>query len=146
MSDNPTPPAAPVTFTRTGKLYEPAVGPKLRVVLAVLFLATALLGTTGVYLFVIGVMEWRGETYTNQFTLWMFIAHVLVGVAIAVPFLAFGLTHWFSARHRRNRVAVRLGLALFAVGILAVLSGLALIQLERLPQLPTGTLGRRLVY
>src|SRR5260370_9301802 len=76
----------------------------------------------------------------------MFVVHVLMGVLLVVPFLFFGVIHLATARHRPNRVAVRLGIALFTTGILVVLTGLALIQLEKLPQLPTGTAARYLVY
>jgi hypothetical protein len=130
-----------------GRPYEPAVGPRLRVLLFVIFAATALLGITGVYLVSIRVLEaWRGQTYTNQFTLWMFITHILVGVVIALPFVAFGLTHYAKSRHRKNRLAVKLGLAVFGCGLAVVVSGLALVQLEKLPQLPTGSAARWVVW
>jgi tetratricopeptide (TPR) repeat protein len=130
-----------------GRLYEPAVGPRLKILLVVIFAATAVLGTTGVYLVSIRVLEWwRAQTYTNQFTLWMFVTHILVGVLVAVPFVAFGLLHYRKSRHRKNRLAVKLGLAVFACGLVVVLSGLALVQLEKLPQLPTGSVGRWIVW
>ena len=51
-----------------------------------------------------------------------------------------------TARKRKNRLAVKLGISLFLSGILVVLSGLALIQLSGLPQLPTGSVSRWIVY
>jgi tetratricopeptide (TPR) repeat protein len=149
---NPAPtvsvgPVRPQLRAARGHLYEPAIGPRLKVLLGVIFAGVALLGATGVYLLAITALEKvRSLTYTNQFTLWMFIVHVLLGVFLVVPFLVFGFTHLATARHRPNRVAVRLGLALFITGIVVGLSGLALIQLEKLPQLPTGTLARYGVY
>jgi tetratricopeptide (TPR) repeat protein len=139
--------ARPVLVDAFGRPYEPAVSPRLKVLLFVIFLATALLGLSGVYLLAIDGLEWfRGQTYVNQFYLWMFLAHVAVGVVIALPFLFFGVSHYLSARHRKNRRAVRLGLSLFLAGILVVLTGLALVQLEGLPQLPTGSVARWLVW
>jgi tetratricopeptide (TPR) repeat protein len=130
-----------------GRLYEPAVGPRLRILLFLVLAATALLGISGVYLLAIRSFEWlRSHTYTNAFTLWMFVGHILAGVSIAVPFLAFGIIHYLKSRHRKNRLAVKLGLALFASGIIVVLTGLALIQLEKLPQLPTGSVARWVVW
>jgi tetratricopeptide (TPR) repeat protein len=115
--------------------------------LFLVFAATALLGISGVYLLSIRSFEWlRSRTYTNAFTLWMFVGHILVGVAITLPFLAFGIIHYLKSRHRKNRLAVKLGVALFASGIVVVLSGLALIQLEKLPQLPTGSAARWVVW
>jgi tetratricopeptide (TPR) repeat protein len=137
----------PRTLLVRGRLYEPAVGPRLKILLFVIFAATAVLGITGIYLVSIRLLEWwRAQTYTNQFTLWMFITHILVGLVIAVPFLAFGLIHYAKSRHRKNRLAVKLGLAVFACGIVVVVSGLALIQLEKLPQLPTGSVSRWVVW
>src|SRR5262249_55513597 len=126
-----------------GRPYEPAVSPRLKILLLFNFACVALLGATGVYLVAIRVMEWvRNITYTNQFTLWMFLAHVAVGVILVVPFLVFGFSHYATARHRKNRLAVKLGLTLFTTGIIVGLSGLLLIQLEGLPQISTGTISR----
>jgi tetratricopeptide (TPR) repeat protein len=140
-------PAKPKLRTARGRVYEPAIGPRLKVFLAVIFAAVALLGATGAYLLAITVLEKaRGLTYTNQFTLGMFMAHVVLGVLFVLPFLAFGIRHWSTAYDRPNREAVRLGIALFLTGIIVCLTGLALIQLEKLPQLPTGTFTRTIVY
>jgi tetratricopeptide (TPR) repeat protein len=117
------------------------------VLLFAIFASAAFLGATGAYLTAIRLLEWsRGVTVTNQFTLGMFMAHVLVGVLLVLPFLYFGFSHLITARNRPNRVAVRLGITLFLTSIAVGMSGLALIQLERLPQLPTGTLARSVVY
>ncbi len=130
-----------------GQLYEPAVSPRLKILLFFVFACVALLGATGVYLVAIRLLESiRKITYTNQFTLWMFLVHVVFGVILVAPFLIFGLSHYATARHRKNRLAVKLGLSLFASGIIVGVSGLALIQLEGMPQLPTGTLSRSIVY
>src|SRR5262249_2798004 len=101
-------PARKIVLDAAGRPYEPAVGPRLKILLlAFIFPCVALLGATGVYLLAIRALEWyRGLTYTNQFTLWMFIAHVFIGVLLLAPFLAFGFIHLLSARHRKNRLAV----------------------------------------
>ena len=130
-----------------GGLYEPAVSPRLKVLLFFIFASVALLGATGAYLVAIRMMEWaKSITYTNQFTLWMFLVHVAVGVVLIVPFLVFGFSHYATARHRKNRLAVKLGVSLFVTGIMVGISGLILIQLEGLPQIPTGTWSRSLAY
>jgi tetratricopeptide (TPR) repeat protein len=144
----PAPGAAPGVAKlrdRKGRPYQPAVGPRLRVLLVVIFAAVALLGATGVYLAAIRVLEWGPTSYTNSYTIGVFMGHVLTGVALILPFLLFGLVHLATARRRPNRVAVRLGIILFIVGILTCVTGLALIQLEGLPQLPTNTWGRNLM-
>lgn len=140
-------PAKPKLRTARGQIYEPAIGPRLKILLFIIFGSVALLGATGVYLVAITLLErLRGQTYTNWFTLTMFIAHIGLGVLIVVPFLLFGFTHLVTARNRPNRIAVRLGIALFITSIIVGLTGLALIQLEKLPQLPTGSPSRLLVY
>jgi tetratricopeptide (TPR) repeat protein len=133
---------------RKGRVYEPAVSPRLKVLLLVVFLAVAVLGASGVYLAAITFLNWLRDpvTYTNQFTLWMFLIHVVVGVVIVGPFLYFGCAHFLSARQRKNRLAVKLGVALFLTGIIVCVTGLALIQLEGMPQLTTGTWSRAVVY
>jgi tetratricopeptide (TPR) repeat protein len=133
---------------RRGRRYEPALGPRLKVVLFFIFLATAVLGISGVYLLGVRLLEWWSapRTYTNPFTLWMFLIHVLLGVLIALPFIAFGTYHYLTARTRRNRRAIRLGILLFLSGLLVVFTGLALIQLEGMPQLPTGSVTRWVVW
>src|SRR5260370_912966 len=61
-------------------------------------------------------------------------------------FLVGGLSHYRAARDRKNRLAVRLGLSLFASGIVVGVSGLALIHLAGMPQFPTGTLAPSIAY
>src|SRR5262245_6832776 len=128
--------------------YVHAIGPRLKILLALIFAFVAILGATGAYLSAITFLNWykAPHTYTSPFTLWMFIGHVGVGVAAILPFLIFGTYHFLTARHRPNRVAVRLGLLMFGTGILVCGTGVALIQLEGMPQLPTGTLTRTIVY
>src|SRR5881227_591351 len=116
----------PALRDRRGKVYTPAIGPKLKYLLAFLFVGVALLGATGIYLFALSALQWlRGPKYTTAFSLWMTLAHVAVA-----PFFFFGFLHLLTAYKRPNRRAVRLGIALFVMGTLATLSGLALVQLH----------------
>jgi tetratricopeptide (TPR) repeat protein len=142
----PLPPAAPRLRDRKGRTYEPAVGRRLKVLLVMLFVAFSLLAATGAYQATVTLMEkLNGQTYTNAFTLWIVLAHVALGLAIILPYLFFGVAHYISARSRPNRRAVNLGLAVFAAGVLVCASGVALMQLEGLPKLPSG-LARGTVY
>ncbi len=135
---------------RKGQPYEPAIGPALRVLLFFLFITFAVLGATAIYLTSIRAMEEiKGQFYQSLFSLWMFAVHQWVGVAFVVPFFVFGLIHLATARRRKNGLAVRLGILLFSTGSLVVVSGLALMQIPGLPQLPTGdvsTLGLALPW
>src|SRR5207249_3468156 len=132
---------------RKGKRYEPAIGPRLKYVLAFIFVGVAVLGATGVYLFALSALQWfRKADYTTSFSLWMTLAHIAVGVVIVLPFIFFGFLHLSTAYKRPNRRAVRLGIALFTMSLLATISGLALLQLHDKVQLPTGTKGRAIAY
>jgi tetratricopeptide (TPR) repeat protein/mono/diheme cytochrome c family protein len=123
-----------------GQRYVPALSPRLKLLLALIFGFVAVLGATGAYLTSIRCLDYfTGQTYTKPFKYWMLILHVGVGLLGLLPFLAFGLVHWRTARNRPNRQAVKLGLAMFVVGVVVCLTGLALIRVEGLPQLRTDT-------
>ena len=143
-----TPAARLHLVDRKGRAYLPTVSRRLKALLLGIFALTAILGITGIYLVSITFLNWLRDpvTYTSPFTLWMFLIHVVAGVVVVGPFLFFGLLHYLSAHQRRNRRAVKLGLALFSAGALVCLTGLLLIQLEGLPQLTTGTWSRTAVY
>ena len=151
MDSSPASAPEPVVVRRPARPfvpYSPAIGPKLRVLLLVVFGLFAFLGATGIYLAAVTLLNYAQspQSYTTPFGLWVFLAHVGFGVLGTVPFVAFGAWHWATARQRPNRVAVRLGIFLFFAGLLVCLSGFALVQLDGLPQLPTGSVGRTAMY
>jgi tetratricopeptide (TPR) repeat protein len=146
----PTRPAANVVLDARGRPYVSTLGPTLRALLFFLFACVAVLGATGAYLAAITFLNWTvsdpSRKFETVFWLWMLTLHCAIGILFVLPFLAFGTTHLVTARTRPNRKAVRLGIGLFIVGILVVLSGLALFQLEGFPQLQSGTMARRITY
>ncbi|MFL5245933.1 MAG: multiheme c-type cytochrome [Gemmataceae bacterium] len=143
----PPTPRRPALKDRRGRVYEPAIGPRLKVYLAVIFAGVALLGATGIYLFALSALNFTtGRNYTSYFSLCMVFVHTYGGVLFVLPFIIFGLVHYATARHRPNRRAVRLGIALFSAGIIVCVTGLALVQVHDSLQLPTKTLGRWIVY
>ncbi len=113
------------------KRYVPAVGPRLKKLLFVVFGLFALLGMNSVYLASVTIFESvTGGVYQNWFYLYMFLIHLGLGLAIIVPVIVFGLIHTRNARHRRNRRAIRVGYALFATSLLLLVSGVVLTRLE----------------
>ena len=117
--------------TTTRRKYVPAVGPKLNKLLAVVFGLFALLTVNAVYLVVIRAAGWAtGKSYENLFYLYMFLAHLVLGLVIVVPVIVFGAIHMRNARNRRNRRAVRVGYALFAAAILLLVTGIVLTRIE----------------
>jgi tetratricopeptide (TPR) repeat protein len=110
--------------------YVPAVGPRLKKLLLVVFALVALLGANSLYLVSITFLEWwKGLTYQNYFYQVMFLLHLALGLLLLLPFLAFGIIHLVTARKRRNRRAVRVGYALFTVSIILLVTGLALMRI-----------------
>ena len=151
MDTASTPTSSPLPVVRQARQavpYTPAIGPRLRVLLMVVFGVFAFLGATVAYLSAVSLLNYARAplSYTTPFALWVFLGHIVVGVIGTLPFLAFGAYHWITARHRSNRTAVRLGVLLFAVGVLVCLTGFALIQLDGLPQLPPGSVQRAVAY
>ena len=73
------------------KKYVRAVGPRLRILLYVVFALFALLGANSVYLSSITFLEWwRGLTYQNYFYMVMFGVHLVLGLLIVLPIILFG--------------------------------------------------------
>src|SRR5262245_33926207 len=141
----PAPPSPP---PRPRMVYVPALGPGLRSVLFVIFGCVAFLGATGFYLLSIrGLETYRGAVLQTEFSIWMTLLHIVVGLVLIVPFLIFGLTHLITAWNRPNRVAVRLGIIVLLLGFVAGVTGILLIRgTDRLPQLPTESLSYYTVF
>ncbi|MFO0954750.1 MAG: hypothetical protein U0835_27025, partial [Isosphaeraceae bacterium] len=124
--------STPVTTTRDrrGRAYTPAVGPRLRPWLWVILIGFALLGANGVYLSSVTALTWwLGTTQQTFFYMLMVALHLVLGFALVVPFLVFGLAHWATSWKRPNREAVVYGLVLLACGFVVLLSGLVLVRL-----------------
>ena len=111
--------------------YVPAVGPRLKKVLAVVFGLFALLAINSVYLVGVSILEAAtGKTYQNWFYMNMFLVHLVLGVLIILPVLIFGFGHMAKSYDRRNRRAVKVGYALFAVALALLASGVVLTRIE----------------
>ena len=105
----------------------PVVGPGMRKLLIAVLVLFAVLVVNSVYLAAITWQQWhRGESLEGPFYQTMFLAHLALGLVIAVPAVVYGIMHLRRAIGRPNRLAVRLGLVLFACVIVLLASGLAL--------------------
>ena len=88
------------------------VGPRLKSLLAGVFLLFALLTVNSVYLSTVTFLEWSsGVTYQNQFYLWNFLAHLVLGCLIVIPTIVFGVLHWRNVLTRVNPRAKAAGIA-----------------------------------
>lgn len=119
------------TTPERGKIYVRAVGPRLRILLGFIFALVALLGANSAYLASITFLEWlRGHSYQNYFYQYMFLAHLILGLVLILPVIVFGIFHIKNAHNRPNRRAVSVGYALFAISLILLFSGIALMRLE----------------
>src|SRR5262245_5080121 len=113
------------------KLYRKAVGSRLKKLLWVVFGLFALLGVNSVYLAAITFAQWlKGATFENYFYQVMFLGHLVLGVAITLPVILFGIFHIYNTHNRPNRRAVIAGYALFAAAIALLVSGFLLMRLD----------------
>jgi tetratricopeptide (TPR) repeat protein len=111
-------------------VYVPAVGPRLKKLLFVVFALFAVLAVNSVYLGTITWFEWQsGKTLQDYFYQLMFLLHLALGLFIIVPVIVFGALHLKNAWRRPNRRAVRAGLALFSCALLLLVSGVVLTRL-----------------
>ncbi len=121
--------AARPMHDRRGRVYTPAVGPRLRPLLWIILISFALLGANGVYLTSVTALTWlRGTTQQTPFYMLMVAFHLVLGFLLIVPFLVFGTIHLVTSWKRPNRAAVRFGLALLGTSILILVSGLMLVR------------------
>ena len=105
----------------------PVTTPALRRLLEVVLLLFGLLAINSLYLLSVSVAErLSGQVYQNYAYLLMFLGHLVLGLVLIVPALLFGALHLRRAWRRRNRNAVRAGIALYVSAILLLLSGLLL--------------------
>lgn len=117
--------------TPAKRKYVRAVGPRLRILLYIVFALVALLGANSAYLLSITVLEKVTENlYQNYFYQMMFLAHLILGLLLLLPFVIFGIGHIKNSYNRPNRRAVRVGYALFIVSLVLLFSGLALMRVE----------------
>lgn len=116
------------------KRYVRSVGPRLRLLLYVIFALFAVLGANSVYLSAITFLEWlQGDpnsTYQNYFYMVMFGLHLVLGLIFVVPVIVFGVVHIRNSHDRPNRRAVRVGYALFAASLVLLFTGVALMRFD----------------
>lgn len=128
LAQSPAEPALPKK-----QKYVRAVGPRLRFLLYIVFSLVALLTANSLFLFSITTLEWvMKATYQDYFYLCMFGLHIALGLALIVPFVAFGLIHMVTSWNRKNKRAIRIGYALLIAGIVVLVSGLLLMRIEGL--------------
>jgi tetratricopeptide (TPR) repeat protein len=102
-----------------------------------IFGVVALLGANSVYLASITFLGWfkglstgQPVSHENYFYQFMFLAHLALGLLLLLPFIIFGAIHIRNAYNRPNRRAVRVGYLLFAISVILLFTGIALMRVE----------------
>ncbi len=108
-----------------------AVGPRLRVLLVAVLALFVLLLVNSLYLGGVTLLEWqRGETYQDYAYQYMFLFHLVAGLALVIPALLFIGFHLRNTWQRRNRRAVYAGLGLGVAVLVLLVSGLLLVRFD----------------
>ena len=103
------------------------VGPRLRKLLVAVLVLFALLAVNSIYLGAVSLLQWfEGASREGPLYQSMFLVHLALGFTIALPAVVYAVLHLRRAVHRPNRLAIRLGLALFVMILLLIGSGIAL--------------------
>jgi len=119
------------TQTAPRRRYVPAVGPRLQWLLTLVMGLFSLLAVNSVYLVAVSAAgAATGKSYEDQFYLYMFLAHLVLGLLIVVPVVVFGLIHMRNARTRRNKRAIRVGYALYGASLALLATGIVLTRIE----------------
>ena len=109
------------------KKVKRVISPRMRIVLIVVLGLFSLLLANGIYLSAITWTQYfTQEVYEDLFYQFMFLMHLVLGLLLILPVVVFGVVHMLAARKRRNRRAVRIGYALFAIALVVLASGILL--------------------
>ena len=107
--------------------FKPAVGPKLKRLLNLVFGLFALLSVNAAYLASVTI---AGAKYQNWFYMLMFLTHLVLGIILILPVIVFGFIHMRNTRNRRNRRAIKVGYALFIMANIIFISGIVLTRVD----------------
>lgn len=109
----------------------PVVTKGLRWWLRVVLVVFGLLALDSIYLAAVDIAAWwSGEPREDQAYLWAILAHLVLGLAIIVPYIVYGAIHAWRGRFRPNRRAVAVGWALLWVGVALLVTGVLLVRVE----------------
>ena len=77
------------------------------------------------YLLGVRLMDWMQAGGSDTLlSVWAFLLHVVLGLALVIPVLVYGIGHMRRARSSPNRNARRVGYVLFLAALVLLVSGL----------------------
>ena len=115
---------------------QPVLSPALRRLLGILGFALALLAANSLYLVAVRLAGIVGRAHAETpFSLGMFLFHVLLGLAVLLPFAYLVVAHGRRGWAWPNRRAAAMGLALAAVSFVIAATGILLTRVENVIEL-----------
>ena len=103
------------------------VGPQLKRLLIGIFFLIAFIFINSFYLSLTTFLEWiTGKNFQDQTYLHLFLAHLIMGLLVIVPFIIYGVIHLVNTIHRKQKRAIIFGCLLFFSGLVLLLSGILL--------------------
>lgn len=103
------------------------VGPGLRKLLVAVLILFAILVVDSIYLATITFAQWlQGTSLEGEIFQGAFLIHLALGFVLIIPAVVFATMHLLRAIDQPNRLAVRLGIALFVSVLLVLVTGVLL--------------------
>ncbi|MEC7681042.1 MAG: multiheme c-type cytochrome [Planctomycetota bacterium] len=102
----------------------------MRKVLYIVLTLFGVLSANGLYLTGVTWLQYfTGQIFETHFYQLMFLAHLGLGLLLIVPVVGFGFVHMWRSKDRRNRRAVKIGYALFAIALIILITGVLLTRI-----------------
>ncbi|MBL9140891.1 MAG: hypothetical protein JNK53_03405, partial [Phycisphaerae bacterium] len=91
----------------------------------------AVLTVNSTYLATVSLQQWASQRpQESQFYLWMFLVHLVLGLALVVPFVIFGVLHVRRGRLHPNTRAIAMGWVLLVGASTLLASGVLLMRVD----------------
>ncbi|MEC9233392.1 MAG: multiheme c-type cytochrome, partial [Planctomycetota bacterium] len=133
----------PTATTRSNR----ALTPRLRRLLRFLLVGFGLMMIDSLYLLGVRVMDWMQAGGSDTLlSVWAFLLHVVLGLALVIPVLVYGIGHMRRARSSPNRNARRVGYVLFLAALVLLVSGLLLLRVDGGPQVAASIERRDVIW
>lgn len=106
---------------------QPVVSRRMRKILLIVLVLTTILVVDSIYLSLVTFVQWLNDVQLEDiYYQFAFLIHLTFGIVLMVPTLLFVGLHLRRAWRKPNRLAVRLGVALFVSVLVLFISGLLL--------------------
>jgi tetratricopeptide (TPR) repeat protein len=92
---------------------------------------TALLTVNSLYLSAVTFYEWlMDKAIQDEFYLWMFLAHLVLGLLLIVPLVIYAIIHAVNTRSYNNKTAKRAGYLMLISALVLLITGVLLTRFD----------------